>query len=1567
MKKILIVDNTIEEREDVYNILLLEGYQVFQAENGSVGFIMALKENPDLIISEVILPKLTGLGMLKKLNKETTTNIPLIFLSKKNKKEDVRNGMNAGAEDYLEKPFDKEELITVVKRVLKKQQLIKNKIQELVEKDNYFQREAGRMTKIGYWTYDKQSNIRTWSKVVREIFGMNQEEIPSYDIMLNCLNKDSRTKHNKAVLNLAKNGKSYDMEFEIKNLRNEKRWIQDIGEPIYNPKNQIIGQRGIIRDITVLKKNQDAINQSNERFEMAARATNHAIWDWNILDGKIYRNKDGFNEVFGMDSQRLEEETYQAGAYIHPDDQKRIEKQFKKIIQSINQKKFSLEYRSLIFDGKCIYVEDNGYIVRDDKGRAIRMIGAARNITQSKKAEQLMIDEKEIMEKIASNQTLKSILKAIALAIEKQIDNSICSILLMDVDGIHLRHGAAPNLPKDYNLAIDGMALGENAGSCGSAAYKKKGVFVSDIATDPLWEEYKELTLSHGLKACWSLPIISKKDDNAIGTIAIYYTKIAKPSPSDIELLKRVSNYIRIAIEKNISTNILINSETKYRNLFDRNLAGTYQTSIEGRVLRVNTTFANIFGYDSPKKLVEQKVDILYFSKEEREVFIKDLKKDKKLINREKIVKHKNGSIVYILENCYLQRDPLLGIDIIEGVIIDITERKKAEEALTAYKHFFYNTANFSCIANVQGYFEVINSNFEKVLGYDERELLESQFMSFIHPDDIDLTLKEIEKLQDGATTTSFENRYRKKDGNYLWLDWNSTPNPINGKLYAVARDITERKEFEKSLEESISNIEAILESTADGILVVDNLGNIVRFNKKFLELWKIPKHIMTSIDCNRALDSILDQLENPQQMIAKVKELYANPEAISSDIIELKDGRVFERYSHPNTMNGVNRGRVWSYRDITERVNFAKEKQQLFALIETSKEIISFGNMKGNPTFINKAGKKMLGIDENIKLSNYHFSQFVANESKDYFHEIIQPSFLKNNFWEGDMKIINIKTKKLTELFMSIFVILDNTTGVPIGMGNVSFDITEREKTRRKLIDAVNTADKLAGFKDQFMSNMSHEIRTPLGIILGFTKILLRNDPTETQKRQLKAIKNSGDTLLVVINDILDFSKIEAGKMVLEEYEINVPHIIESVLNTFELRLKEKELRLHTQYDNRIPEWLLGDAVRINQIVLNLIDNAIKFTSDGGTIDVKVNLLKEDHKKTILEIKVTDTGIGVAPDQLKNIFDPFTQSMSTTTRKYGGSGLGLNIVKQLIDLMDGTISVKSKLSVGSVFTFTLSLNKVPITADKPKIIVPNNKKLKKLGNLKILIVDDMFVNQFLAQTIINDFGFESDTADNGKIAIELLEKNEYDVILMDLQMPEMNGWDATTYIRNNMKPQKAITPIIAVTADITKRDVDRCKEVGIDEYVSKPINEAELLKKIIHLVNKKHKEIENQQETTKICNLEYLSNRFHNKPKLLKEMLEIILKELPPAIKQLGIAIANNDWKGLSLKIHSIKPTLLLMGLPKEIISISKQIEENAEKEEHLDLVPAQFIKLEKALEKGCKELEAELKTIKN
>jgi signal transduction histidine kinase/DNA-binding response OmpR family regulator len=547
---------------------------------------------------------------------------------------------------------------------------------------------------------------------------------------------------------------------------------------------------------------------------------------------------------------------------------------------------------------------------------------------------------------------------------------------------------------------------------------------------------------------------------------------------------------------------------------------------------------------------------------------------------------------------------------------------------------------------------------------------------------------------------------------------------------------------------------------------------------------------------------------------------------------------------------------------------------------------------------------------------------------------------------------------------------VLRDKNGKALRIIGAASNITERKKNENDLIQAKEVAEKLNGFKDQFLANMSHEIRTPLNGIIGFTKILLRSSITKKQKEQLTAIKASSDILLVVINDILDLAKIEAGKMVLEETELKIPHLINSIVSTFELRLQEKEQTLHTHYDKSIPDWVLGDPVRINQILLNLLENAIKFTNKGGTIKVQVNLLKEEDDTVIIAIKISDTGIGIPEDKIASIFETFTQINRDTSRKYGGSGLGLNIVKQLIDLMKGTISVKSQLHIGSTFTLTIPLIKTAVKEIKTEPVVSNDKilellaKLQGLEKLKILIVDDMLINQLLTKTILEDIGFETEVAENGKIAIQLLEKNNYDIILMDLQMPEMDGWEATEHIRNKMKPPKSTIPIIALTADVTQRNADKCKAAGMNEYVSKPINETDLLHKVTRLVIEKRNAGNNKQQALlKICNLDPLKSYVRNKPELIAKMLKVILKETPVVVKQINKYLAASDWSSLHANIHKIKPTLDLMGLPKDITFAALQIEEYAKEESHVVLIPGLLLKLEKTLEQAYKELEEELK----
>ncbi len=376
--------------------------------------------------------------------------------------------------------------------------------------------------------------------------------------------------------------------------------------------------------------------------------------------------------------------------------------------------------------------------------------------------------------------------------------------------------------------------------------------------------------------------------------------------------------------------------------------------------------------------------------------------------------------------------------------------------------------------------------------------------------------------------------------------------------------------------------------------------------------------------------------------------------------------------------------------------------------------------------------------------------------------------------------------------------------------------------------------AEQSEKFKQQFLANMSHEIRTPMNSIVGMTNLLINSELETTQKKYLNIIKKASENLLVIINDILDLSKIEAGKMEFEKIDFLVKDVVEMVFHTLQFKAEEKQLSLTYDIDKNLPAALKGDPVRLNQVLINLAGNAIKFT-EKGSVNISATLMSKSGNQLIVEFAVTDTGIGIPEDQLYKIFESFSQASSDTTRKFGGTGLGLTISKQLIELQGGSIYVHSRFGKGTTFGFKIPYEQGSAEETGKKMINETDVSGDQLKGIRVLLVEDNQFNQMVAvdtlQELVNDILI--DVAENGKEALLMLDKNDYDVILMDIQMPVMDGFETTKQIRKTFTSPKNHTAIVAMTANVTKEEVDRCFEAGMDAYIAKPFVPQDLLNKI--------------------------------------------------------------------------------------------------------------------------------------
>jgi signal transduction histidine kinase/DNA-binding response OmpR family regulator len=577
-----------------------------------------------------------------------------------------------------------------------------------------------------------------------------------------------------------------------------------------------------------------------------------------------------------------------------------------------------------------------------------------------------------------------------------------------------------------------------------------------------------------------------------------------------------------------------------------------------------------------------------------------------------------------------------------------------------------------------------------------------------------------------------------------------------------------------------------------------------------------------------------------------------------------------------------------------------------------------------------------------------------------------IQPGDYKNALFNNNFHA----SVEMNERFYEIhYMPVTDNENKPVGMNGVVMDITTLKKNEQELKNSLVISEETQKIKESFLANMSHEIRTPIHAIMNLTDILLKTEVSPEQHKFLDAIKKSADNLLVIINDILDLSKIEAQKMTFENTPFNLRDVIHSVIEIFNPRAQEKKLKLILNYNEDLPDFINGDSVRLSQVINNLISNAIKFTHDG---EVKMDVYAEEknEKFCLVAFKISDTGIGIPQHKLSSIFDSFSQASDDITRKYGGTGLGLNICKQLVELQGGMISVESTPNRGSVFIFRLAFENIVPEDNISTSITQNSTELVFNKELKILVVEDNDINRMVINIMMRDWKFKTDNAVNGSVAIDMIEQNNYDIVLMDIEMPGLNGYQTTQHIRKNLPAPKNAIPILAMTAHANSSEKEKCLNAGMNDYVSKPFDAEELRSKIIALctpvpaIENESKADVTETSNERLTNLTFLRQLADNNETFFKDFISLFLENAPQTLADLESSLEKKDWNGVRQAAHKIKPTLSYLGM-KDAHQAAVIAEEYAKDRKNLNEIPALAEKIKNACNKAYTELEKELKEI--
>jgi PAS domain S-box-containing protein len=881
--------------------------------------------------------------------------------------------------------------------------------------------------------------------------------------------------------------------------------------------------------------------------------------------------------------------------------------------------------------------------------------------------------------------------------------------------------------------------------------------------------------------------------------------------------------------EQRAISQALADSEKQYREFFEEDLSGNFISTPAGKILACNPSFAAMFGYDSVADVMNAKGLSLYESPRSFESFVDLLREHKRLKNYQMIMRRKDKQRIYVVASITGEFDEENELVQIQGFLLDETDRVMVEQTLRnsveQFRQVFEEGPVGMMLVKLDGEILKVNNAFCSMVGYPEAELRRITFNGVTHPHDVGKDMERIQLLAAGEISNyKTEKRFLTQKGDVIWglLTVSIVREADGAPLYVVRiiEDITVRKRGEEELEQSLSVLRATFESSTDGILVIDQNRKIVNYNRKFVEMWRIPQRVMLERDENSTIAWMLDQVEDSRDFQETLRTTYGQPEVESFDILGLKDGRIVERYSKPQKIAGKTVGRVWSFRDVTQRLRAEEERraseERYRSLFEESKDVVFISTPHGKFLDINQAGVELFGYSSKEELLEIDIAQnlYIDAEARKIANQLLsEQGFLKDH-------LTRAKRKDGKEL-----IVLETTTAVRDLSGKISTyrgilrDVTEQYQLEEQLrqVQRMESVGTLAG-------GIAHDFNNILSIAIGYLARLEKQgaDPA-TLAHTVESIRKALSRGTGLVQQLLTFARKTSG--------VPEPVHVNEIVREFSNLLAEtfpSSIRFEVKLDENVP-LLLADPGQLQQAMMNLCINSRDAMADnqpagktGGTLTIETGLVRGNDLRgrfpaaaedQYVLIRVEDTGTGIDEATKGRIFEPFF----TTKAPGKGTGLGLSVVYGIVEGHHGFIDVESVVGKGTSISTYFPVLPVEGILTAPKLFA----EARRGSGETILLVEDEEILLDLLQTLLEENGYRVLTATDGVEAVETYRTHIEDIsiVLSDMGLPKLGGWEAFRRMRM-MNPK--IRCILASGYFDPDLRLDMIKEGAID-FVRKP------------------------------------------------------------------------------------------------------------------------------------------------